>query len=227
MSSKLDLNGKAVFPGAAMPPCKVITHELEFKGREKNKIRRHGADMASKMGRPSNDNQNRGTPYGLANDETSSTANFGAIREGILRAHDWRNEKLLANEAPYRNATHAQLQKITSYLNSKGHIPKSQLDDWEKEDNNPKNPNAPRDPALSLNVVKHMNQEDPFGGLGYYFLVTRESKTMPIPEGPSSFLSWILLSTPITTQVLQIIHDVVMIGGGRVLIYCDTPWIQQ
>lgn len=126
--------------------------------------------MASAVG-GSASKQTAGTPRGLEHGIEGGVANFGAIREGILRAYDFRNEAVLDNEAPY--ASPEELQRITQYLNNKGNMTQAQLAELQKQDEEyAKNKEADkkRDPSLTIDVVEQMNSEDPLCGFGYFFL---------------------------------------------------------
>ncbi|CAH0031391.1 unnamed protein product [Clonostachys rhizophaga] len=75
--------------------------------------------------------------------------------------------------------------------------------------------------------VKSIAESDVVGGAHYFFETVKQDPDYPPLTSVDSFVKWGLSASPALTRLFRRCIDVVLHGKRRLLIYADTPFIQQ
>ncbi|CAH0031393.1 unnamed protein product [Clonostachys rhizophaga] len=81
--------------------------------------------------------------------------------------------------------------------------------------------------AIGTEEVHIIAQKDKVGGATFFFEMSKPHPALPTPKCPIFYTEYAMATNPIFTRVMRHAHDIVLIGGRRLCIYTDTPWIQQ
>ncbi|KAK5994707.1 hypothetical protein PT974_04694 [Cladobotryum mycophilum] len=150
----------------------------------------------------------------------SGQLNFGSYREGVLGAHDARNIALLRRDAakllgPNKEQAVRQLRKLRD-----GNV--------ETTTTEAKNAKKSSDQVIAgVEHVKQLASNSVHGGINFFFGQTRSNPNIPTLIGPQQWMRWLLGGSPVTAQLTNLCFDYVHVQGKRVVVFCDTPWIQQ
>lgn len=97
-------DGSKYYPGAAIPPCEMLTEELQFSDRHAYLVESECLGIVDELflQGPKGDiqqSQPEASSQADAQNQSGGMLNFGSHRKGILFSHDARNIKLLSDEA--------------------------------------------------------------------------------------------------------------------------------
>ncbi|KAK4078931.1 hypothetical protein Trihar35433_36 [Trichoderma harzianum] len=218
-------NGEVCFPSADMLPMKVISEELTFDKTRKNLVRKHGRDAAKNMFLMASNTLQEFTasPQGIINpSDREPSINFSAYREGVLVAFDFRNLKILyTNVDEIFGKDIPNIAKALASVRDSLTITKSQqqrlFQRADKDD-------------MPMVGVEHLQQLLGFDnncGLNYVFTRSCLDPDVIAPAERIGWLRWLTASSPMSARIIELCHDYVIKNQKRVVVYIDTPWIQQ
>lgn len=82
-------------------------------------------------------------------------------------------------------------------------------------------------PILGVEHIERLLSTDRNAGLGYLFAQTRLDPNVNSLSDRSGWLHWLCASSPILSRSLELAHRYIHEQKERLVIYVDTPWIQQ
>ncbi|KAL7813893.1 hypothetical protein V8C44DRAFT_363803 [Trichoderma aethiopicum] len=204
-------DGQVSFPAADLLPMTIITEELRFDPARRDLVQEHGRNIATRTftAAPSVPLQNLTPSQSIpANGPSVGWLNFKAYREGVLVAYDWRNAKILGSDMKHIfDGPFDAVAKALGAMNRR--------------------PTKKSMPTIGADHVQKLLQHDRNAGLDYFFTRTCGDPDVLTLTERASWLHWLAATSPILARTLELCHRYVHEKKERVLIYVDTPWIQQ
>lgn len=202
----------------------VLTEELVFDSERAKIVKAHGKAMAQISVRQGvrGDLVDFTPSKGLKTGQSgqSGQINFGSYREGILGVHDARNIRLLKMDASrFFGPSHDKAAKELRRLRD-GNIPKTTTETRNAE-------KSTKPVIAGVAHVRNLAANSVHGGLDFFFSQTRSDKHIPTLVGPQQWLRWYAGGSPVTARMLQLCYTYVRLKKERVVVFVDTPWIQQ
>lgn len=206
-------DGSVSYPGADLLPMTIVTEELNYGQEYQHDIKEHGRTSASNLFAAVRSRNFALSKSTLTRTRKSGLISFSAYREGILVAHDWRNHII-----------YGKLGKtidIGSYTIEKTH--KTFLDALKtsKED---------KEPVVGIKQIEGLLRYSNNDGLDYFFARTSLDSDISSPSDRSGWLHWLCATSPILGRSLELAHRSFFLiheQKERLIIYVNTPWIQQ
>ncbi|KAL7940427.1 hypothetical protein V8C42DRAFT_356270 [Trichoderma barbatum] len=217
-------DGNISFPVADLLPMVISTEELNFDKSRQALVQKHGRDAANNSFSGVSDAlpEYTASSQGLVSSDREASINFGAYREGILVAYDSRNIKVLYQPVDHifgkdsDNLTKALVNMRDSHSFTQRELQRLQR-------------RATKDDAPTVGV-EHLQKLlgfDNNAGLDYFFSRACLDPDVHAPAGRLGWLTWLTATSPILARTLELCHNHVHKNQQRVVIYIDTPWIQQ
>ncbi|KAL6901178.1 hypothetical protein GGI43DRAFT_383518 [Trichoderma evansii] len=185
-------DGTVSYPDADLLPMTIATEELNYDKKNQNRIKEHGRESARKSFATVRSGDFILSQKTLTRARKSGVIAFSPYREGVLVAHDWRNNEII-------NSDMGDVKKIS------------------KRD---------KVPILGVKHIEGLllSRND---GLGYFFNKTRLDLDANYHSDRSGWLHWLCATSPILSRSLELAHRYIHEQKERLIIYVDTPWIQQ
>ncbi|PTB47394.1 hypothetical protein M431DRAFT_102340 [Trichoderma harzianum CBS 226.95] len=227
LNSRLILpDGQVSFPGTELLPMTIITEELNFDRSIRFRVQEHGRNCASKtfIAGPSNTLDNFSPSQGGLSSHNSQegSLNFSAYREGILVAYDWRNTEILySNVEKFFGKDPDGILKTLRKLRDGDAMTNSQKQRLQRR--------AAKDamPTVGVEHVQKLLSHDNNQGLDYFFTRTcPDPYVLPLTDR-AAWVHWLAGTNPMLARTLELCYRYVHEKKERVLVYIDTPWVQQ
>lgn len=218
-------NGEVCFPSADMLPMKIISEELTFDKTRKNLVRKHGRDAAKNMFLMASNTLQEFTasPQGIINpSDREPSINFSAYREGVLVAFDFRNLKIL-----YTNVDEIFGKDIPNIAKALASVRDSQTTTKSQQQRLFQRANKDDMPMVGVEHLQQLLGFDNNCGLNYVFTRSCLDPDVIAPAERIGWLRWLTASSPMSARIIELCHDYVIKNQKRVVVYIDTPWIQQ
>lgn len=225
MTTRLTLpDGSVSYPAEGLPPATIRVQELDFSilNNQGVDMRELGRQFSRKLiGQTAEgDLTDHSTQPDSANQQPSHMINFGVHRQAVLSTFDPRNLMLMS---PGENDLH--------YQGSKNELIKHFQDMRDDQETNSRATSRQKrkgkGPQIGVSHVEQLINTDINGGLTYLYYHTRQDPHMGAPSDRAIFLHWLASTSPIMTEVLSLSYKTVRKDKQRLLVYVDTPWIQQ
>jgi hypothetical protein len=224
-------DGSFKFPGAGLPPPEIVTEEVAQGGASYVRAAAITQRLLDSLMAPSPEGDVptmsqvpiSSPAKGPENaDETKKRVNFATHREGLFTAFDLRFEKLLSDAAA--QSIPASSGKVVSALRdalvSKKGLTKRQRERLSKH--------GEKDVVAGVEAVKQIVRDDLSGGYHTFYsqtMMDTDWVTPPILRG--HLLDFALRFNPQLTRLFELILYWVFEQRKRLLVYVDTPMIQQ
>jgi hypothetical protein len=233
-SSLVKPDGTTTFPGIGQPPASIDTEETAYKGKDYCKLQEliGGVRKMSAGGEEGGEPivtltqvAGRGTSEKAKDSAKDRSANFAMHRMGVFYTTDIRHENTLGkNGVRYlpSMASDQEAEKLIRAIRSshQGVTNGTQALQPPRGDKN--------DVIAGVKEVKWLIESDKGAGLVHMFNVCQgEDGTALQPESRAAFLRFFIRKNPQFTRVMAILYDAIRVHGERVVIYADTPMLQQ
>ncbi|UKZ55768.1 hypothetical protein TrVGV298_009592 [Trichoderma virens] len=218
-------DGQVCFPAADLMPMTIITEELSYDPARRPLVQEHGRNIAARIfvAGPSNTTQNftpsQNVPPSGAQE---GSLNFGAYRQGVLVAYDWRNSHILySNVEEIFGGEPDAIANTLRLLRDSGGLTDTQAKRLQQR-------TAKHSmPTVGVNHVQKLLSFDNNQGLDYFFTRTcLDPDVLPLTDR-AAWIYWLTATSPVLARTIELCHRYVHERKERVLIYVDTPWIQQ
>ncbi|KJZ73345.1 hypothetical protein HIM_07349 [Hirsutella minnesotensis 3608] len=218
-----------IYPALELPPMKIIYEELQFSKEFSAAVKRHGDMCAKSMTNapvagdvPDMTRGQAGEAIANPSDAIGSQ-NFGAYREGVFGAFDARNRTLMSKEVGHLFMPKSGRTTISSTIRD---IRDSRIALTTTEVARSMKNSA--DAAVAgVEHLKTLRDNSNFGAIEYLYLATRSDPHVPTLTSPMQWARWHLASSPISLRVIQLCTEYVLEKGRNVVVFVDTPWIQE
>lgn len=204
----------------------IITEELSFDETLRASVQGHGRQMATNTFVPGpSTTLDNFTPSKSSRSQSSQkgSLNFSAYREGILVAYDWRNSNILyANvEQIFGSQDPDAIGNALRMLREKDNLTTSQHQRLQRT--------AAKNamPIIGVEHIQKLLQNEENEGMTYFFTRTCTDPAVLTLTDRSTWVYWLCYNNPMLARILELCHRYVLEEKRRVLIYVDTPWIQQ
>ncbi|KAL7808405.1 P-loop containing nucleoside triphosphate hydrolase protein [Trichoderma gracile] len=224
LRSRLRLpDGTVSYPAVDLLPMTVLTEELSCERSRLRYVQEHGRQMASRTFIPSAPTIADVTPThsGPSDGKREGTINFAAFREGQIVAYDSRAAKILYGNL--RKLFGAEPDKVAAALRQLRDAAGATTTQAARL----KRRTASGMPTAGVEHIQKLLAYDRNAGLDFYYSRTTGDPDIVSPSGRAGWMRWLAASSPPLTRILDLCHQYVHINKERVLIYVDTPWIQQ
>ncbi|KAK0759458.1 hypothetical protein N5P37_007646 [Trichoderma harzianum] len=227
LRSRLALpDGQISYPGADLLPMTIITEELSFDETLRAHVQEHGRQMATNTFVPGpSTTLDNFTPSKSSRSQSSQkgSMNFSAYREGILVTYDWRNSNILyANvEQIFGGQDPDAIGNALRMLREKDNLTTSQHQRLQRT--------AAKNsmPTIGVEHIQKLLQNEENEGMTYFFTRTCTDPAVLTLTDRSTWIYWLCYNNPMLARILELSHRYVLEEKRRLLIYVDTPWIQQ
>lgn len=225
MLTPMMLDSGTVYPSSGIPPMTIHTEELEHLPEFADQVRKHGLDMQKmSSGTTASAEEAAMTQQvpGSTQNAAIQTMSFAGYRMGVLGAHDARNIQLLDILAG-RGST--DVASVTRLVRQLGRI--AMAANREPDDANDIDDAGDNVTPLGLQEVRRIIEDDHTGGLSEIYRRLRQDPYIPALASCAQYVYWFAAGSPIFARILELLLRYVQVQKKRVVIFCDTPWIQQ
>lgn len=219
-------DGTETFPGLHVPPMTVRTEHVEYTPRDQVEVRDFGRLIARNASRAAEDTLSSVAPGAMqpVGEAPARQMNFGSFRVGVIATYDIRTLRILNRARPdaRKGRGDEHLRGMRSKLSNSSVNPPTQSEVDAAERERQRNTRV----EIGTDHVFELIQGDKLGGLQYFLDLAGTDRGVLTMDTPLAWLIWLCDASPILTRVIQLVRRHTQ-RRERIVVFVDTPWIQQ